>query len=111
MTQKRIASSFAEKLQEVNCLIGATLPCLPSGLGADSLQINGRKESVVNAFTRLNAPQNLSGIPALALPCGFSKTGLPLSMQVIGARGQDRLVLQVGQFYQTLTDWHRRNPF
>ncbi len=111
MTQKRIASSFAKKLQEVNCLIGATLPCLPSDLGADSLQINGRKESVVNAFTRLNAPQNLSGIPALALPCGFSKTGLPLSMQVMGARGQDRLVLQVGQFYQTLTDWHRRNPF
>lgn len=110
-TKKKIARSFTEKLQEVHCLIGATLPCLPPELGTDSMQINGREESVIDAFTRLNAPQNLSGIPALALPCGFSKTGLPLSMQIIGSSRQDRLVLQVGQFYQTLTNWHRRNPF
>jgi aspartyl-tRNA(Asn)/glutamyl-tRNA(Gln) amidotransferase subunit A len=109
-TQKRITSSFTKAFQEVNCLIGATLPCLPPRLGTDSLQITSRAESVVDAFTRLNAPQNLSGIPALALPCGFSKTGLPLSMQIIGSSGHDRLVLQVGHFYQNLTDWHRKKP-
>jgi aspartyl-tRNA(Asn)/glutamyl-tRNA(Gln) amidotransferase subunit A len=53
---------------------------------------------------------NLTGLPALALPCGFSSEGLPLSMQVIGKAFAEPTVLRVGDAYQQLTDWHLRVP-
>ena len=47
---------------------------------------------------------------ALALPSGFTGTGLPLSLQ-IACRGYDEaMALRIGQAYQRATDWHRRHP-
>ena len=53
---------------------------------------------------------NLIGLPALAVPCGFSSTGLPLSMQIVGKPFDETTVLRVGDAYQQLTDWHLRVP-
>jgi aspartyl-tRNA(Asn)/glutamyl-tRNA(Gln) amidotransferase subunit A len=55
-------------------------------------------------------PWNLAGLPAIAVPCGFSSTGLPLSMQIIGKPFAEQTVLRVAHAYQRLTDWHRRVP-
>jgi aspartyl-tRNA(Asn)/glutamyl-tRNA(Gln) amidotransferase subunit A len=55
-------------------------------------------------------PWNLAGLPAAAVPCGFSSSGLPLSMQVIGQPFAEARVLQVADAYQRLTDWHLRVP-
>ncbi|MBI1733534.1 MAG: Asp-tRNA(Asn)/Glu-tRNA(Gln) amidotransferase subunit GatA [Candidatus Rokubacteria bacterium] len=62
-------------------------------------------------FPRSNMPPfNLSGLPALALPCGFSKQGLPLSLQLAGRPFDEATVLRAGHAYQETTDWHRRRP-
>ena len=53
---------------------------------------------------------NLIGLPGLAVPCGFSSTGLPLSMQVVGKPFAEATALRVGDAYQRLTDWHLRVP-
>lgn len=53
---------------------------------------------------------NLTGLPAMAVPCGFSSTGLPLSMQIIGKAFDEQTVFQVGDAYQQLTDWHLQVP-
>jgi aspartyl-tRNA(Asn)/glutamyl-tRNA(Gln) amidotransferase subunit A len=53
---------------------------------------------------------NLIGLPALAVPCGFSSTGLPLSMQVVGKPFDEATVLRVGDAYQQSVDWHLRVP-
>ena len=55
-------------------------------------------------------PWNLVGQPALAIPCGFSASGLPLSMQIVGKPFDEATVLRVGDAYQQLTDWHLRMP-
>ncbi len=44
--------------------------------------------------------------PALSVPCGFTAAGLPVGLQIVGARHADALVLRVGQAYQSATDWH-----
>jgi aspartyl-tRNA(Asn)/glutamyl-tRNA(Gln) amidotransferase subunit A len=49
-------------------------------------------------------------MPALAVPCGFGASGLPLSLQIIGRRFEDATVLRVGHAYEQSTDWHRRRP-
>jgi aspartyl-tRNA(Asn)/glutamyl-tRNA(Gln) amidotransferase subunit A len=53
---------------------------------------------------------NLIGLPALAVPCGFSRLGLPISMQVVGKPFAEAAVLSVGDAYQQRTDWHVRVP-
>jgi aspartyl-tRNA(Asn)/glutamyl-tRNA(Gln) amidotransferase subunit A len=55
-------------------------------------------------------PWNLAGLPAAAVPCGFSSTGLPLSMQIIGNPFAEGTVLKVADAYQRLTDWHLKTP-
>jgi aspartyl-tRNA(Asn)/glutamyl-tRNA(Gln) amidotransferase subunit A len=63
------------------------------------------------AFQRSNtAPFNLTGLPALAVPCGFSTTGLPLSLQIAGRPFDEATVLRIGHAYEQATEWHRRRP-
>ena len=71
------------------------------------------KEAVIRQFFGLRAhrgPFNLSGVPAMAMPCGFSSEGLPISMQVIGRPFEENAVFRLGHAYQQRTDWHERRP-
>jgi aspartyl-tRNA(Asn)/glutamyl-tRNA(Gln) amidotransferase subunit A len=55
-------------------------------------------------------PFSLTGIPALVMPSGFSKNGLPLSFQIAGRPFDEATVLRAGHAYQSITDWHTRRP-
>jgi aspartyl-tRNA(Asn)/glutamyl-tRNA(Gln) amidotransferase subunit A len=74
--------------------------------------ITSTREAAARFFTRrsFTTPAALAGLPALAVPCGFGASGLPLSLQIIGRRFEDATVLRVGHAYQQGTDWHRRRP-
>jgi aspartyl-tRNA(Asn)/glutamyl-tRNA(Gln) amidotransferase subunit A len=53
---------------------------------------------------------NRFGLPALTLPCGFSRDGLPIGLQVVGPSFGESIVLTVAHAYQQSTDWSRRRP-
>ena len=55
-------------------------------------------------------PSSLAGLPSLALPCGFTKSNLPIGMQLIGSRWSEQMLLDIGEKYQNLTDWHTKKP-
>ena len=55
-------------------------------------------------------PFNITGLPTLALPCGFSSSGLPLSLQLSARPFDEALVLRVGHAYEQATTWHTRRP-
>jgi aspartyl-tRNA(Asn)/glutamyl-tRNA(Gln) amidotransferase subunit A len=56
-------------------------------------------------------PFSVGGLPALAIPCGFSKAErLPLSLQIAAGPFQEALVLRIAHAYQQATDWHKRHP-
>jgi aspartyl-tRNA(Asn)/glutamyl-tRNA(Gln) amidotransferase subunit A len=62
-------------------------------------------------FPRSNMPPfNITGSPTLAVPCGFSAAGLPLSLQFSGRPFAEATVLRVGQAYEQATSWHTRRP-
>ena len=53
---------------------------------------------------------NLAGLPGISIPCGFSKTNLPIGMQIMADHFREDLLFQVGVAYQRYTDWHQRKP-
>ncbi len=59
----------------------------------------------------ITMPFSVGGLPALAIPCGYSRQeGLPLSLQIAAAPFAEGLVLRIAHAYQQATDWHRRHP-
>ena len=74
--------------------------------------ITSQGEAATRFFTRRSFTMlaALAGVPALAVPCGFSAAGLPLSLQIMGRRFEDATVLRVGHAYEQATEWHRRRP-
>ena len=55
-------------------------------------------------------PWNLTGQPALSVPCGLSPGGLPVGLQIVGRPFDEATVLRLGHAYQGVTDWHTRRP-
>jgi aspartyl-tRNA(Asn)/glutamyl-tRNA(Gln) amidotransferase subunit A len=53
---------------------------------------------------------NLAGLPAMSVPCGFSKEGMPIGMQLIGNYFSEAKLLQIAHQYQLASDWHLRCP-
>ena len=62
------------------------------------------------SLIRNTLPFNVFGIPAISVPCGFTRAGLPIGMQIIGPRLGEARVLALAHAYEQATDWHRREP-
>jgi aspartyl-tRNA(Asn)/glutamyl-tRNA(Gln) amidotransferase subunit A len=101
-TRDLLRMGFARAFEDVDCLVGAVLPVTPPKIGDTTVVINGKETTVVDAFTRLNASQNMAGIPAFSVPCGTANQ-LPVGLQIISAAGRDDVALQLGSAFQQLT--------
>ena len=61
-------------------------------------------------LTRLTAPFNITGLPALSVPCGFTTEGLPIGLQIASRAWNESGVLRIGYAYQEATEWHKMKP-
>jgi aspartyl-tRNA(Asn)/glutamyl-tRNA(Gln) amidotransferase subunit A len=59
---------------------------------------------------RNTRPLNVWALPAISLPCGFTKTGLPIGVQIAGAPGREDVLLRLAYAYEQATNWHWREP-
>jgi aspartyl-tRNA(Asn)/glutamyl-tRNA(Gln) amidotransferase subunit A len=66
--------------------------------------------ALVGRMTRFTRPVNLLGLPAVSVPCGFDRNGLPLAFQLIGRHFDDALLLSAADAYQQATEFHRAVP-
>jgi aspartyl-tRNA(Asn)/glutamyl-tRNA(Gln) amidotransferase subunit A len=99
----QLQSEMAEVLGTVDVLATPTMP-MPAPTFATAY-------SPDFGFPRSNmAPFNMTGLPALAVPCGFSGSGLPLSLQIAGRPFDEATVLRAGHAYEQATEWHTRRP-
>jgi aspartyl-tRNA(Asn)/glutamyl-tRNA(Gln) amidotransferase subunit A len=67
-------------------------------------------EAVIQRLTRFTRPVNYLGLPSLAIPAGFTGTGLPVGMQLIGRPFGEATLLRAGAAFQRATDFHARCP-
>jgi aspartyl-tRNA(Asn)/glutamyl-tRNA(Gln) amidotransferase subunit A len=99
----RLSSDMAAVLQTVDVLATPTVRATATPF---SVMLNPDFP-----FPRTNMPPfNMTGLPALALPCGISSSGLPMSLQIAGRPFDEATVLRVGHAYEQATEWHRRRP-
>ena len=97
-----------EALQTVDLLLSPTVGVPAQPLAPDPV-ITGR-DNVNRTPWLLTTVPSLANIPALAVPCGFSDEGLPLSLQIAGRPFDEATVLRAGHAYEQATGWHTRRP-
>jgi aspartyl-tRNA(Asn)/glutamyl-tRNA(Gln) amidotransferase subunit A len=79
-------------------------------VGETTIKLGGRSVNVDAALPRLTLPFNLSGLPAISVPCGFTDHGLPIGLQIIGKPFAEATILNVAHAYEQNTSWHERRP-
>lgn len=99
-------------LGQCDALLGPTSPRPAPLITQTAAPITSKEEVAGRFFARRSytTPASLAGVPALAVPCGFSASGLPLSLQIIGRRFGEATLLRIGHTYEQATDWHRHRP-
>ena len=100
-----IRRDFEAAFQEVDLIVTPVMPTPAFKLGekvADPLQMYLSDIYTISV--------NLAGIPAISLPCGFSKAGLPIGLQIIGRAFEEETVLRAAHAYEQATMWHTKKP-
>ncbi len=98
-----VLKDFTEAFQKVDLLLTPTTP-------NPAFAIGSKTNDPVTMYMEdvCTIPASLAGVPALSLPCGFTKDGLPIGLQIIGPAFEEAKVLMAGHQYQKQTDWHSR---
>jgi aspartyl-tRNA(Asn)/glutamyl-tRNA(Gln) amidotransferase subunit A len=71
---------------------------------------DGVEEDMLAAIMQFTGVPSLTGLPSLAIPCGFDADGLPIGMQVIGQPFGEAAVFRFGAAFQSATEFHQRAP-
>jgi len=103
----RVAYSDFEKW---DLLLSPTVACPPLRLGEWFATEIGGKPVGRDAGSVFTFPFNMTGQPAATVPCGFTKAGLPIGLQVVGRRFADALVLRASAAIETAQPWADRRP-
>ncbi|MEM7047439.1 MAG: amidase [Pseudomonadota bacterium] len=101
---------LAQTLGLYDTLLLPTLPVCAPHAEQNVVTPSGKELRIQDAMTYVAWIANLSGFPAVSIPCGFGKEGLPVGLMMIGAGGRDYDLLRLAHTYQTYTDWHQRIP-
>ncbi|PJI40302.1 amidase [Ferrovibrio sp.] len=94
--------------EKYDLLLTPSLAVLPFTAGRLAPENMG--DAYWTEWTPFTYPFNLTQQPGLSIPCGFSKSGLPISLQLVGPMHGDALVLRAGAAYEAATDWHKARP-
>jgi aspartyl-tRNA(Asn)/glutamyl-tRNA(Gln) amidotransferase subunit A len=108
--RRRFIDMFLAAMEPVDMLVTPTGPTAATLLEGDLITGDGADPQVLAALIHFSGPFNLTGFPAVSVPCGFTPGGLPVGMQLIGKPWQEGAILAAGHAYQQETDWHRRLP-
>lgn len=100
-----IREDFDRVFQDVDLLVTPVMPTPAFQLGE---KIEDPLQMYLSDLYTISA--SLAGIPAISLPCGFSRKGLPIGMQILGRPFEEDVVLRAARAYELATDWRKKRP-
>ncbi|QCD58735.1 amidase [Streptomyces hawaiiensis] len=93
--------AWARMFDGIDVLAAPTVPMTAAEAGQEAVEwADGTTEAVSDSYVRLCAPANITGVPALTLPVGHDRAGLPIGMQLMARPFRDATVLRVGRVYE-----------
>lgn len=108
--RKALRADFEAAFTHVDAILSPTVPVAAPRIGEERVGSGSEEEAVRSALLRLNRPANLTGLPAISVPCGFTRAGLPVGLQLIGRGLDETTLLRIACAYERATEWHKRHP-
>ena len=110
--RRTLTANMRALLRDLDALAMPTLPIVAPRIATlgEPVRLGEREHTAGYATLRNTFPFDLTGQPALALPCGFTSAGLPVSLQLVAGHFNEPALLRLGHAYQRVTDWHLRQP-
>ena len=112
--RKKVYEVLYQYFQNYDILITPTLPCpaiKPKWQESGTVfPIIGKKALNITSWMTYTYPFNMSGLPAASIPSGWTNSGLPIGMQIVGKRYDEKTVLQVSTAFEEIAPWQDRRP-
>jgi aspartyl-tRNA(Asn)/glutamyl-tRNA(Gln) amidotransferase subunit A len=108
--RKKTIAAYREIWKSFDVLVTPTSPIVAPPIAATTARFGDREIPLVRAFLDLTLPFNLTGQPAISVPCGFTKAGLPVGLQLVGRPFDEATLFRAAEAYEAATDWHLRTP-
>jgi aspartyl-tRNA(Asn)/glutamyl-tRNA(Gln) amidotransferase subunit A len=105
-----LTAAMRDALETVDVLVTPTTPIPAVRIGQRTVRTGGVEESPIFPMIRCTAPFNATRLPALSVPCGFTRDGLPIGLQLAGRPFDESSLFAIGGAYEQATEWHRRRP-
>jgi Asp-tRNA(Asn)/Glu-tRNA(Gln) amidotransferase A subunit family amidase len=105
-----IYDNICRHFKNYDILVTPTLATPAFELGVSSPDKIDGKKLLAGSWTPYTQPFNMSGHPAATIPCGWSREGLPMGLQIIGKRLDDLTVLQVSKAFEEIAPWQDKRP-
>ena len=105
-----LMEEFRKAFDNVDVILGPTTPITAWKVGEWTVDVGGKQESVLAASWRFTYPYNLTGLPAISVPCGFDRAGLPIGLQIAARPFDETMLLRVAHAYEREHEWKDRLP-
>lgn len=103
-------AAYLAAVAGVDAVIAPVAPMPAPTIAESDVGNSPDAEAVIQRVTRFTRPINYLGLPSLSIPCGFTKVGLPVGMQLVGRSFDEAMLLRIGAAFQRATDFHARVP-
>jgi aspartyl-tRNA(Asn)/glutamyl-tRNA(Gln) amidotransferase subunit A len=94
----------------LDAIVVPSTPFAATEIGVEEAYTNGESENVRAGLLRLNRPANFAGLPSISLPAGFTSSGLPVGLQLIGEPWMEKTILRAAHAFERGHDFHLRRP-
>jgi aspartyl-tRNA(Asn)/glutamyl-tRNA(Gln) amidotransferase subunit A len=103
-------AAYLAAVANIDALIAPVSPIAAPTIAESDVGNGPDAEAVIQRLTRFTRPINYLGLPALSIPAGFTRGGLPVGMQLVGRSFDEAMLLRIGAAFQRATDFHDRVP-
>jgi aspartyl-tRNA(Asn)/glutamyl-tRNA(Gln) amidotransferase subunit A len=109
--RREVYAEFDAAFETADVIVAPATPISAPRIGEKQIRAPGERETTVRAeLLRLARPGNISGLPAISIPCGFTQSGLPAGLQLMAPRWSEAILLAIALAYEDATEWHCRHP-
>ncbi|HZR98603.1 MAG TPA: amidase [Chloroflexota bacterium] len=112
---QRLRTAMRQELEglftRVDALVMPTTRTVAHPIGQPFTEVAGRPvPNTSHLWVGLTVPFDLTGTPAVSVPCGFAANGLPIGLQIAGRAWDEATILRIAAAYEAATPWHQQHP-